>query len=1167
MRRQIPFKASIRQPIRTLIFVLLVGLASFGFVSRAVEYIILSREMNRIEQFYRTVGTLVPIDHAANNNVYEAVELIRGSRFIQVEDRRTITQGVMDGILNAMNGHETGGISYRRGDRTFAYKGLYITDAVAVIHVDRISTRQVILPWEDDLTTLRTLTLRVYDVLFGHDLFVPRQYIAEFRIDDDGNAPIDHLQEGGHYLARIIQQSSRGDNTAVDVFPLFDDVYFVSINDDEAMANAWRKMEDDIARLEANTQMLMVTGTKDMTALPMVQSGVYERFQGRFISYEDYLNANHVIVVPQRMDSTRRYARVGNTITLTLRDMRTFTDGAPMPRDDQRIRWQIPSGAEVYWANVPAGYWVSIPRNYDGDWRNYPTVEIEVEIVGTYVIPGVWNPPRWAHITETFQNMEVFVPASIIPEGWGIIDAHFVSGAYSFLLSSPDADVAFMEAYGAGLAALGFTVQFFGEDPTNFIASAVPIRNSIRINLLLFSAVLTVVLVLTVFLYLRQRYKEFAILRAIGMSEGNATWEVIIPVLIFWLPVVIAAGIGAWYFAFNQAAASLRILAELGTPDDYSVARVVRNILEQMRYEVEQAEIRAIPRLSMAYLVWLCAGLVVAWVGTVLAGTLSFASRSMISLIQGVNTGGGRVRAIKETVPPVAVQISDINEILKFTPALSPGRIAKSVVRHHGRHIFRAPVKSLLVVGMAMLFIIALGWLDRTIEFTEGEVERLYATTKITGRIIRPGVNIEGTVQGHEIPWRSLEILWESGYVSHLYTTALTNMGMFPPASLEMAEDENTRTSYHLLVVRDTVKTINCWDSFVAEAARPMAFGAERREEFSFRFAPGFGPEDLTVVWRHTYRYNEYGLRVYTTIMPVEIPIVVHESLLSRLYMIRPGDIRYMAAGDGYAMNVTAERHLAAYLLDENGQIIPHTVSLGDVVYLVPQWFGWAGSTGVPMWAVVIGFYYGGHPSVVYHQGQGMILVSGIQWTHSATATFTMYQEKIRYFREFEEKINERLTHHIHHQWYDYVRGPQTMTESFSHIIELDDEEFRMVVLPLEENLNLLRLLYPVAKIMSFVLALGLSLLLMLQNAKIVAILRILGSARRKTRLNLGMEQLAVCISGVAIGFLAVLVMGIGLATASMLVGIYTAGAAIGTIAGVLVISYKTPLELLQVKE
>jgi len=62
MRKQIPLKTSIRQPVRTLIFILLVGLASFGFVSRAVEYIILNREMNRIEEFYRTTGTLVPID-------------------------------------------------------------------------------------------------------------------------------------------------------------------------------------------------------------------------------------------------------------------------------------------------------------------------------------------------------------------------------------------------------------------------------------------------------------------------------------------------------------------------------------------------------------------------------------------------------------------------------------------------------------------------------------------------------------------------------------------------------------------------------------------------------------------------------------------------------------------------------------------------------------------------------------------------------------------------------------------------------------------------------------------------------------------------------------------------------------------------------------------------
>ena len=1199
MRRHIPFKASIRQPVRTLIFVLLVGLASFGFVSRAVEYIILNREMNRIEEFYRTVGTLIPQDPIINNNVYQAAEIIRNSPYVEFEDRRTITQGTMDGILNSIHGQQTiGGNAHVRGEQMFSYKGLYIFDTIAIVRADRISNSRVTDQATGEMSMGRALTISIIDALYGHNPFMAtRQYMALFAIDENDAAQIDDLQQGGYYLVRIVQQSDHPTNTAVDFFPLFDDVYFVNANDDVAMENAFTAMADNLVLLEANTTMLMLTGTKDMTALPFVQSGVYTRFQGRLINHEDYLNANHVMVIPQRMDSTRRYARVGETVTLTLRDMRTFLDGAPLPPEDHPLHWMIPSGAEAHWANIPAGYWVSIPQAYEGDWQNYPTITIEVEVVGSYVVPAMWNLPRWAHITDSFRNMEVFVPASIIPEGFGIVDAHIVSGAYSFVLSSPDADVPFMAAHGSQLAELGFTVQFMGEDPTNFLLSAVPIRNSIRINLALFSAVLGIVLVLTVFLFLRQRYKEFAILRALGISESKAIWQVFVPVLLFWVPITIAASIGAWYFALNQASTSLQILAEIGIPTDYGQVEVVVNFLDRMRFDAEQEILRTIPQLSMVYLVWLCAGLLLAWLGTVLVGTISFAGKSMISLIQGVNSGGAPVRYIKETAPPANVKMANVNEILQMAPVLSVFGKVKSSLRHHRRHIFRSPVKSLLVVGMALLFIIALGWLDRTIDFTEREIDRLYDTTVITGQIINPGAGLDGAMWGHGIPDNSLRILLESGFADDLYLTALSRIGLFAPFD-DGGNYRNIREIRHV-PANEIIKSYTSWDTFMYDINRPAAFGIALSGDFEIEFAPGFGPEDfmLEIDWEEfltwlepdyedddeedvddseedeyvVFRVELDGIIIIEgeeppEVVPVEIqpiPIIVHESLLYRPFMLYSGMREDWFMEYGAMTQHWVGANTVRYMLDEDGFRIWHKLNLGDRAYLSPEW---QGSMATPV--IIAGIYRGGHPGVGYRMGHGLIFAPNLRWTHWSTAEFTIRQEYIRNYHEFVDKLNELLTYHIHHQWWNNWAGRyDTFTETFTHVIELNDAEFRTVVVPLEENLNLLRILYPVAKVMSFVLAMGLSLLLMLQNAKIVAILRVLGSARYKTRLNLGMEQLIVCIIGVAIGFAAVMFMGIGVATAGMLVGIYLAGAAAGTVVGVLVISYKTPLELLQVRE
>jgi len=1132
MRKQIPLKSTIRQPIRTLIFILLVGLATFGFVSRSVEYIILSREMNRIEEFYRTIGSLIPNDPVANNNVYHAAELIRNSPFIQTEDRRTITQATMHGVTNAFFGHHTaGGNSFQRGELAFDYKGLgNVFDSIAIVKIERVHDRYVRIHGEAAGNVGRTITMGIYDVLYGiNPFFANRQYISTFEIDEYGNSQIDHLDVGGYYLIRGVLHDDNPTATAIDIFPLFDDVYFVDASDDAAMAAAFQTLADELAIIEANTHMLMLTGTRDMSLLPLVQTGVYERFQGRFINYEDYQTRNHVIVIHQRMDGSRRDARVGETVTLTLRDMRTFTDGAPMPAPLHPTSQRIPEGAEAHWRNMPAGYWVSIPGSYNGDWQDYQTIAIEVEVVGTYFISPRWYLPRWAHISNNFRHMEAFVPASIIPDGWGVVDAHIVSGAYSFLLVNPDDDVPFMAAHGAQLGEMGFSVQFVGEDPTNFLLSAVPIRNSIRINLLLFSAVLAVVLALTVFLFLRQRYKEFAILRALGISQRNATMQVAMPVLLFWLPMVVAASIGAWYFALHQAAASLQILAEIGTPADYGQATTVINFLDQMRYEAEQTVARAIPQLSLAYLVWLCVAMLFAWSSAVLVGTFSFAAKSMISLIQGVNSGGAPVRTIRETAPPANVKISAIGDILAMTLTRAKLDKFRSSIRHHARHVLRAPVKTALVVGMALLFIVALGWLDRTITFTEGEIDRLYATTEITGQIYDPTAGIDGAMWGHSIPDGSLDILMASGFVENLYTTALTRVGLFLPAY--NFEGENISREMRDIPASRVAKTFSCWDTLMYELHRPAAFGLGLSGEFEIEFAPGFPHEDFHV-----------GLNPQPNI----VPVIVHENLLTT----------------GYILDTQDFNHTAHYVLGQSGMPITHTLQLGDVVYIAPHWNG---SNGTPV--VIAGVYRGGHPGAAYRMGDGLIFTAHLRWDHWSAASFTMRQEKIRYTHDFLEYVNEALAYQIVHSWYNPQWGYQQWTDNFNHQAELFDAEFRMVIVPLEENLHLLQMLYPVAKILSFVLALGLSLLLMLQNAKIVAILRVLGQARYKTRFNLGMEQLTVCLAGVAVGFALGLGMGIGVATAGLLVGIYLGGAVLGTVVGVFVISFRTPMELLQVRE
>jgi len=138
----------------------------------------------------------------------------------------------------------------------------------------------------------------------------------------------------------------------------------------------------------------------------------------------------------------------------------------------------------------------------------------------------------------------------------------------------------------------------------------------------------------------------------------------------------------------------------------------------------------------------------------------------------------------------------------------------------------------------------------------------------------------------------------------------------------------------------------------------------------------------------------------------------------------------------------------------------------------------------------------------------------------------------------------------------------------FPLLLHVHDDVIHNVIIPMEQNLSLLRILYPIAIGVTFMLALGLSLLTMLQSAKNAAIMRVLGKPRGASQFMLCTEQLIVCIAGILLGLLILFIFieGVGIALL-FLAGVYLGGAVIGSAIGAFVISMRPPLFLLQVRE
>jgi hypothetical protein len=131
--------------------------------------------------------------------------------------------------------------------------------------------------------------------------------------------------------------------------------------------------------------------------------------------------------------------------------------------------------------------------------------------------------------------------------------------------------------------------------------------------------------------------------------------------------------------------------------------------------------------------------------------------------------------------------------------------------------------------------------------------------------------------------------------------------------------------------------------------------------------------------------------------------------------------------------------------------------------------------------------------------------------------------------------------------------------------VDIRDEELRLVVGQMERNLILLTLMYPIAIFVSVVIGTVMAIILVMQNAKIAAIMRVLGNKKSYVRRKLCLEYILLVVTGIIAGLIFMLVIGITFAAAASLM--YIAGAITGSVIGGVIITSRSPLELLQVRE
>lgn len=208
----------------------------------------------------------------------------------------------------------------------------------------------------------------------------------------------------------------------------------------------------------------------------------------------------------------------------------------------------------------------------------------------------------------------------------------------------------------------------------------------------------------------------------------------------------------------------------------------------------------------------------------------------------------------------------------------------------------------------------------------------------------------------------------------------------------------------------------------------------------------------------------------------------------------------------------------------------------------------WTGRVKYSIPVMVGGFWTGTGDPVV------LTPMSLVKWMNGdyTTVQFTLDPEQNRKMDEFRDVSDQVME--------------KTGAKEQRLALQLRDSELRQTVEPMEKNITLMKILYPIANAVSVLAAIGLSILFLFQRRREAAILRVLGVTRSKTRLILILELLLVNVAGMLLGagLTALLTGSGGVAAMPLALGCYFTGCLMGTIAGAVWVTNGGPLELLQ---
>ena len=531
MKKTVFFRSTVRQPVRSLFILLLVGVITFAFATRVGEYLLISQEQEQLTQYYRSIGYL----NRSGQDAYgynwteipdEVIAYLEQSPYVAYIDQRQYTSGVIDGVYNnvAVPSYSLflkfGYAAEVNADDVFFY-GTYngsIGGGQYMFTVD--------------------------EVLSGLPEYVSQGKNIYLCIDTetfDGEYP--QLTGGKRYLLRGCADSWQHGYILTFTWKwLSSDLpwFLPAESDIDLSLPEYAQFVSEMRQSHDNACSVAVTATADMTDIPRIQlqpnetdaNGYhYYLADGRWLNYEDNLAGNRVVVIYAGLANARGLS-IGDTITITLRNL------FDSDRNGSNYYRSFGYQTELY----PVGQEEAVPTQTE-----------------TFEIVGIYD----ESITGTDNGRDpIYIPLSVFPASFASAVTGDDPDVCSIVLTSSEYEEVFQETALADLAAMGYTITFAETNYDNFKNATDGIGTAAQSNAVIFAVILAVCFLLACFVYFRFRRRDLAISRALGVPVGTCVTASALPLVLMGCVGIVGGSMLAWNYAQTNADSLLSALVE-----------------------------------------------------------------------------------------------------------------------------------------------------------------------------------------------------------------------------------------------------------------------------------------------------------------------------------------------------------------------------------------------------------------------------------------------------------------------------------------------------------------------------------------------------------------------------------------------------------------------------